>query len=91
MKRLIFNHKKNMKELERFGFEANRYLHGSVIYQTPISLFEDNTGKPCLRIRSYLGDVETYDNFDINNPNIFLLYDLIKADLLIVEDNEDER
>ena len=72
----------DLKELEKFGFETTNYLYGNTIYDTPISLTEDNTNKPCLRIRSYTREIETYDNVNLNNPDIYLLYDLIKADLV---------
>lgn len=72
----------DLKELEKYGFEGTKYLFGNTIYDTPISLNDDNTNKPCLRIRSYTREIETYDNVSLNNPDVYLLYDLIKADLV---------
>ena len=72
----------DLKELEKYGFESRNYLFGNKIYQTPISLREDNSNKPCLRVRSYTREIETYGKGKINDPNVYLLYDLIKDGLV---------
>ena len=77
----------DFKELEKYGFEERKYLFGYKIYQTPISLTEDNTNKPCIRVRSDRKIIETYDNISINNPDVDLLYDLIKDGLVEKVDN----
>lgn len=81
----------DLKELEKFGFEGTNYLYGATIYDTPISLMEDNADKPCLRIRSYTREIETYDNINLDNADINLLYDLIKADLVEKVGDSNER
>lgn len=72
----------DLKELEKYGFESREYLFGHKIYQTPLNLREGNTNKPCMRVRSYTREIETYDCINLNNPDVELLYDLIKDGLV---------
>lgn len=98
MKQLKFNHEKDMKELEKYGFKLHyscntgkiEYAKKDVILGISIhsyTLHFDNLGNfdLCLSCKY---SIESR-NSEIDDLLVIELYDLIKANLLIVEeDNE---
>ena len=79
MRLLKFNPKKDMKELEKYGFEKWAMEHCCNKY----AYIYDCKGKKTIKIVVHKDN--TLRIVNVNNEVMLLLYDLIKADLLIVE------
>lgn len=83
MKQLKFNPKKDMKELEKYGFN---YTYGEDWHRCFDSTFVsrgDNDEFVVSHDYEYLEDEDVEKDI---NQLLLLEYDLIKADLLIVEE-----
>lgn len=80
MKQLKFNPNKDMKELEKYGFKFDNWIY----------VYEQNkfTG---LRVNPCDRRIGLYNSADIivEKETLVKVYDLIKADLLIVEEVEE--
>ncbi len=79
MSRLIFNPKKNMKKLEKYGFINDKY---NEYYILNVSRFESGLDGIVIR---YEGDVDNY--MSCNSESVLTFYKLIKENL-IIDDGE---
>lgn len=89
MKALKFNPKKDMKKLEKYGFVKEEWIGGFVYIKRILHPYSNYL------IKEYVIDDDRYITEEIFNDKCAMeidttQYDLIKADLLIVESDEDE-
>ncbi|MCM1052485.1 MAG: hypothetical protein NC483_00685 [Ruminococcus sp.] len=79
MSKLIFNPKKDMKELEKYGFVNDKYNENYILNVSKLEHGLDGI------VINYDGTVDNYTSS--KDETILIFYNLIKADL-IVDDEE---